>query len=279
MVQARHTVVYNIPVHLVPAYRGRAVLVRTQAPTELVYALPDGEREKLAGVQLLSLSADVDALADWGYGVPVDLVMLSPATEFALLYRHAKLLDKHPVRVSIPALSELFKAVKVATALGFAVKLEVGQPDPAAVAAMQSVLDFYLHHTSVSQPVEFFHTALLSLYNQAPTTLWDVQEEDPAYVRYVTDDGRETIARRPVGLRATGDLGCFVAALQEELLEERGECCECEFFEHCGGYFKWPRKDYACSGVKTLFRILRDASVALRHDLNTWTAARKGTGQ
>ena len=58
-----------------------------------------------------------------------------------------------------------------------------------------------------------------------------------------------------------------------------GECCECEFFAHCGGYFKWPRKDYDCSGVKTLFRTLRDASAALRHDLNAFTAARKGTGR
>src|SRR5262245_12188902 len=133
MAQVIHTVVYNIPVHLVPAYRGRAVLVRSQDPTALVQALPDGDLEKLVGVQLLSLTADVDALADWGYGVPVDLVMGSPATEFPLLYRHAKLLDKHPVRVSISALPELFNAVKVASALRFPVKLEVGQPESAAI--------------------------------------------------------------------------------------------------------------------------------------------------
>jgi hypothetical protein len=270
-----HTVVYNIPVHLVPAYRGRKVLVRSQDPIELVQALPDGALETLVGVQLLSLTADVDALADWGYGVPVDLVMLSPETEFPLLYRHAKLLDKHPVRVSIPVLPGLFKAVKVASALRFTVKLEVGQPDPAAVEAMQSVLDFYLHHTSVSQPVEFFHTSLRSFYNRSPVTLWDVQEEDPAYVRYVTDDGRETIARRPVGVRVTGDLGSFVAALQQALRAERGECGDCEFLAHCGGYFKWPRKDYGCSGVKTLFHTLRDAGEALRRDLDAFIAARK----
>jgi hypothetical protein len=183
------------------------------------------------------------------------------------------------VRVSIPALPGLFKAVKVASALRFHVKLEVEQPEPEAIETLQAVLDFYLHHTSVSQPVEFFHTSLLSFYSQVPVPLWDVQEEDPAYVRYITDDGRETIARRPIGVRVTGDLGFFVAALQQELLAERGECYVCEFFAHCGGYFKWPRKDYGCSSVKTLFRTLRDASVALRHDLNTLTAARKGTGQ
>ena len=279
MVKARRTVVYNIPVHLVPAYRGREVLVRSQDPTALVQALPAGVIEKLVSVQLLSLTADVDALADWGYGVPVELVMLSPDTEFPLLYRHARLLDKHPVRVSIPALPGLFKAVKVASALRFHVKLEVEQPGLEAIEAMQSVLDFYLHHTSVSQPVEFFHTALLSFYNQTPVSLWDVQEEDPAYVRYVTDDGRESLARHPIGVRVAGDLGFFVAALQQELLAERGECCACEFFAHCGGYFKWPRKDYGCSGVKTLFCTLRDASEALRQDLNTFTAARKGTGR
>jgi hypothetical protein len=279
MVQVSRMVVYNIPVHLVPTYRGREILVRSQDPAALVQALPDGDLDKLVGVQLLSLAADVDTLANWGYGVPVDLVMRSPNTDFPLLYRHAKLLDKHPVRVSIPVLPEIFNAVKVASALRFTVKLSAGQPEPSAIEGLRSVLDFYLHHPSVSQPVEFFHTSLMSLYNRNPVTLWDVQEEDPAYIRYVTDDGRETIARRPIGVRVTGDLGCFVADFQQGLLAERGECCECEFFAYCGGYFKWPRKDYSCSGVKTLFRTLRDASAALRHDLNAFTEAGKGTGQ
>lgn len=272
-------VVYNIPVHLVPAYRGHEVVVRAQAPTALVQALPDSTLEQLVAVQLLSLTADVDALADWGYSVPVELVMLSPETEFPLLYRHAKLLDKHPVRVSIPVLHECFKAVKVANALGFIVKLEMGQPEAAAIEALQSMLDFYLHHTSVSQPIEFFHTSLMSFYHRHPVTLWDVQAEDPTYVRYVTDDGRETLARRPVNVSMTGDLGSFVADLQQELLAQQGECCECEFFKYCGGYFKWPRKDYVCSGVKTIFHTLRNASEALRHDLSVFTAARKETGR
>ena len=272
-------VVYNIPVHLVPAYRGQEVLVRSPDPATLVQALPDGALEKLVGVQLLSLTADVDTLANWGYSVPVEVVMCSPQTEFPLLYRHAKLLDKHPVRVSIPVLPGLFKAVKVASALRFHVKIEVGQPEPAAIEALQSVLEFYLHHPSVSQPVEFFHTALLAFYHRRLVTLWDVQEEDPAAIRYVTDDGRETVARHPVDVRVTGDLGRFVTAFQQELLAEQGECCACEFFAHCGGYFKWPRKDYDCSGVKTLFHTLRDASEGLRHDLTTFTAARKGTGR
>src|SRR5262245_56079815 len=176
MVQGSRMVVYNIPVHLVHTYRGREVLVRTQAPAALVQALPDGALDKLVAVQLLSLATDVDTLANWGYGVPLELVMLSPNPEFPFFSSHANLLNKHPVRVSIPVLSDLFKAVKVASALRFTIKLEMGQPEPNAIEGLRSVLDFYLHHPSVSQPVEFFHTSLMSLYNQNPVTLWDVQE-------------------------------------------------------------------------------------------------------
>lgn len=122
-------------------------------------------------------------------------------------------------------------------------------------------------------------TALLAFYHHQPVTLWDIQEDDPASVRYVTDDGKETMARPPVGVRVSGALGSFVADLQQALLAERDECHACEFFAHCGGYFKWPRQDYGCSGVKTLFRTLQDASAALRHDLNTFTAARKEIGR
>jgi len=50
----------------------------------------------------------------------------------------------------------------------------------------------------------------------------------------------------------TGDLDFFAADLWESLLAERSECCNCEFFENCGGYFKWPNKDYKCDGVMEL---------------------------
>ena len=124
------------------------------------------------------------------------------------------------------------------------------------------MLDFYLHHPSVSQPVEFFHTSLLSFYHQAPVPLWDVQEDDPAYVRYVTDDGwgdhsaapgRHTGSWRPRVLSLLSNRSCWQSAVSAAR----------EFFAHCGGYFKWPRKDYGCTGVKALFRTLRDAGAAL----------------
>jgi len=276
-------IVYNIPVNLVPAYRGRNVVVRSERPDELVKALPEGNLEKVLGVQLLSLAAEVDSMAGWGYAIPVELVMRDPVTEFALLYRHARLIDKHPVSASIPAIPGLSKAVKIANSLQFRVKLDLGQPVPAAIAEMLTAVDYYLHHTSVSQPVEFFHTTLTSFYQRDPLTLWDVQEEDPAFIRYVTEDGREKIARRLVSVDPGDNLDSFIANLQKVLLGEGGEgqseCYDCEFLANCGGYFKWPDSEYACDGVKSVFRALKEAAAELRQDLDNFAESRLEVGR
>ncbi len=261
------TVVYNIPVSLVAAYRGRAIIVRSEDPAELVKAISEKDLENLVGVQLLSLTAEVNALADWGNAVTVELVMVHPEKEFPLLYRHAKLFDKHPVRVSIPVVAGFSKAVKVATSLQFIVKLELGQPDADVIDELCGVLDSYLHQPMICQPIEPFHSALMASYYGERAALWDIQEEDPAYIRYVTEDGRETIARRFGGGSVTGDIDSFVPDLKRELLARREECSRCEFFERCGGYFKWPRRDFACDGVKTVLRTLIGAADELKRDL------------
>jgi hypothetical protein len=270
--------VYNIPVNLVPKYRGRYVIVRSEKADEIVEALPDSDLEKVLGVQLLSLSAEVDAMARWGYAIPVELVMRDPVTEFALLYRHARLIDKHPVCASIPAIPGLSKAVRIANSLQFRVKLDLGQPDTAATAEMMTAVDYYLHHSSVSQPIEFFHTTLTSFYQNDPLTLWDVQEDDPTYFRYVTEDGRERIARRPVSVDAGTNLDSFITEFQKELLGEWGEghaeCSQCEFLANCGGYFKWPNREYSCDGVKSVFRALKEAAAELRRDLDNFAESR-----
>jgi hypothetical protein len=77
--------VYNIPVRLVPEYSGHQVIVRSESTAELINALPNDGLGLVVGVQLLSLSAEVDALANWGHAMPVELVMSDPANEFPLL--------------------------------------------------------------------------------------------------------------------------------------------------------------------------------------------------
>ena len=265
-------IVYNIPVNLVSAYHGQCVIVRAEHPAELIKAFSRRGTENLIGVQLLSLTTEVDLLADWGTAIPIELVMLDPGMEFPLLYRHAKLFDKHPVRVSIPVVPGFSKAVKVATSLQFVVKLELGQPDIALIEELSAVLSSYLHQSLICQPIEPFHSLLMSLYYQERATIWDIQEEDPVYFYYITKDGRETIPRRFAGGRVTASLGSFVTDLEHELLTEGEECYECEYFERCRGYFKWPNRDFACNGVKTIFHALKEAAEELKHDLTVLDA-------
>jgi hypothetical protein len=268
---------YNVPAARLTDFRGRRLVLRSHDPGEIVACLSEEDMQNVAYVQLLSLDADVDDLIAWGENVPIDVVLRDPAAEFPLLYRFARLLETHPVRVSIPVVTGFSKAVKLAVSLNLAVKLEmVRQPDPGLVEELASVLDLYLHRTTVSQPVEWVHSLFLSFYSGQPTTLWSVQEEDPAQVRYVTEEGEETISPRFADLPLPHRPDAFVAEYQRELLAANGECARCEFFEPCGGYFKWPDRAYSCDGVRSLFRTLRDASVELQQDVEAALAAQGG---
>ena len=151
----RDSLIYNIPVDLIDSYRGRRVIVRAFEPAKLIENIGEGDFPNLEYVQLLNLAADADALANWGTGVPIDLVMSEPEIEPGRLYSHAKLLDKHPMRVTIPVLRGFAAAVKIAASLNFQVKLTVFQPDAKDLVEMFEVMVMFLHKPTFTQPVEF----------------------------------------------------------------------------------------------------------------------------
>lgn len=254
---------YDIPVAQIAAYRGKLLLVRTHEPARLPSDLAEEDPETIVGVRLLSLSADSAALNPWAQGLPLELVMTDPATEFPLLYQHTNLLDNHPVRVAIPVRAGFGKAVKVAIALNFAVRLEIGQPEPALIEELSEMAQFYLRQPTVAQPVEFFHSTLLGFYHNDPAPLWVVLDDDPVAQRYVGDDGAQGLPAR----LARVEIAVDSAEEIEKLLTASEECQLCEFLGSCGGYFKWPKGDYECAGVKRLFGVLRQAADELRSDL------------
>jgi hypothetical protein len=271
------TLAYNVPASRVAEYRGRRLVVRARDACEIVACLSPEDVTGVAYIQLLAADAEIDALLQWQPDVPLDVVLQDPATEYPLLYRFARLRQTRPVRVSVPVVAGFSRAVKLAVSLQLAVKLEmVRQPDADRIEELAAVLDLYLHQPLVSQPVEWFHSLLLSLYSGEPATLWSLQEEDPAHARYVTDAGTETISRRFVGAPLPSDIGGFVTEFQGELLARGGECAGCEFWESCRGYFKWPDASFACDGVKGLFHTLRGAVRELREDVEAAGAAQGG---
>ncbi|MDS4031484.1 MAG: hypothetical protein RKO66_15635 [Candidatus Contendobacter sp.] len=261
--------IYEVPVERVAAHQGQRLIIRACEPAALATALTGEPPEQIVGARLLSLDTDSEPLNTWAPGLPVDLVMTDPDTEFPLLYRHVELLDHHPTRVIIPVRPGFAKAVKVAISLNFAVWLEPGQPEPALIEELVEVMAFYLRQPTVAQPVEFFHSVLLGFYHDDPIPLWVVLDTDPRYLRVVDDDGAESLPGRLAGVVATvaanADLGEWIA----RLLATADECQGCEFLAGCGGYFKWPRRDYPCVGVKHLFGLLREAAAELRRDLGS----------
>ncbi|HEY5885286.1 MAG TPA: hypothetical protein VIT88_11400, partial [Pyrinomonadaceae bacterium] len=272
-----NSVTYNIPAHLLESYQGRQLIVRSDNPYELVIYLSRANSENVLYAQLTSPEAELEPLLTWPSALPVDVLVRNPAVEYPLLYNFSKLLDKHPIRISISVKNGFLKAVRLALALGFSVKLEVGQPDASLIAEMAEVLDLYLHRSAVSQPVEYFHSTLLSFFNHTqPANLWFVQEEDPEQFRFITNEGVETVSPRFGGIDWK-ELKKILAAQQTgSTLSKKTECDGCEFLKPCGGYFKWPDKDFDCEGVKSLFSDLRLAAEELRTDLASFRELQGG---
>ena len=169
------------------------------------------------------------------YGSPLEIVLYDPG-QYVQLYEYTSLLDKHPVRIVIPVVAGFNRAVKLAAALNFAVKLEVDQPNEELLKELSEVLDLYLYGGNVRQPIDFFHTTLTSFFHDEPISLWEIAGELPA------------------------------------IAEKHPECQECEFFNRCGGYFKWPDRTYRCDGIKKVFQTLANAAQEMRNDLATFEA-------
>lgn len=263
-------VVFNVTAEQLAECDGNAFVVRSHSPAGLVRALAaDGTAgSDVRWVQILSPEADVAPLVEWDSDAPLDIVLTAPADQYTELYKFATLRDRHPIRVTISVVPGFKKALQVAAALHFPVKLDIGQPDAALVDELLKVVDLYLHRTTVTQPVEFLHSVLLSFFHESPDSLWNIQEEDPARYRFVPDETDSRQLRRTAG-NACANPAAFVDELGIELLAAGAECVSCEFAPMCRGYFKVPDRQYDCAGIRRVFGELADAASRIAADLET----------
>jgi hypothetical protein len=252
------TPVFSIPAALFASFVDHPLILRTADPAAPRALLGPEPPEGLVYLQLTDLTGDMAPLADWGEGVPLDLVMADPQAELGLLYRCTGLLARHPVRVTVPLRAGLAPAVKLALSLGFAVRLHGHRPSPKAVAEARSALDEYLHNPTVSQPVEPFHSVLTSFLHATPVSLWSLLEQDPAEICLLDDQGAAAQDGSPVS----------VGAYRDALVAATGECRDCPWLTRCDSYFKWPGSDYACTDVKRLFSDIEAAAGELHAALD-----------
>ena len=201
------------------------------------------------------------ATSDWPPGVGLDLLVREPAKEAAALYDVARLRHERPLRVTIPVEPGVGKAARVAMALQLPVRLDARQPAAAAVAELAPVLESYLHDPQATEPVEFFHSALVHGVHGAPATLWSALERDPAFHRRMADDGTADPQEPP---HEEG----FVAAHVARLVAAGAACRPCRFRAFCAGYLKWPDAAYDCGPAIGLLEALETAATRLARDLD-----------
>ncbi len=265
---------YNIPMALIDSFPNRPLVVRAADPVAVVQTLSPQHLINIVALQLLDICAELDELEQWSEGLPIEVVLKDPESETMKLYRLCKLQRLHPVRLVVPIVVGFSKAVRVASFLRLPVKLEGTQPDPSLIDELAETLEFFLHNKAVSEPIDYFNGFLTAMLHRQPLTLWSTQEEDPALVRYVTDEGVETVARRPF-MVAYEDLNTFHFDLMKQVLSDDAECASCEFFLNCGGYFKWPNRDFSCEDIKRILHRLREAAHELQDDLSLYPARRE----
>lgn len=266
------------PAHLIDQFRGHRLVVRADDPRSFVDYLEGDGLERIEYLQLTDLEADPSPLLKWETVFPIDLVMAAPGREFPRLYPYAPLMDRGPVRVSIPVADGVEKAVKLAASLRFSVKIIPGQPEVDQVMQLIRLVDFYLRNPTIEEPIEFFHSLFFAVVNGEAVTLWDILEKDPARYRFVNDAGR-VADRQPCPVsdsETTTETGAETSpdALDSGCSQRPGRmsrhkaCAECTYFRWCRGFFKYPAPDYSCEAVLPLFQHLFAAAAEFEQDLS-----------
>ena len=225
--------------------------------------------EDNAALQWLEVHGLLDDLDVWRSAarveseIPIDVVMGDPGREFARLYHLADVRNVRPVRITIPVRPGFLKALRLAASLQLPVRLMPGQPTAEVRDELLEALEFYLRDPMVEAPVEYFHSALVSMQTGEPGSLWSALEEDPAVYLRLDDQGKpEPLPREPGGTPADF-VHNHVASVTNT-----GECRNCPWLGFCGGYFKQPNPEYSCDGVIRVFEVLHQAAEELRKDLS-----------
>jgi hypothetical protein len=256
-----------------------SALAETQGDEPFVAVVQSGEelcrwlRDPLPGLNWLQVEGILDDSDAWmeaahsGSDVSLDLMLADPSSDFPDLYKLVDISAVHDVRVTVQAQPGLLKAVKLAAALRFPIRILPGQPKADVLAELKEVLDFYLHEPAVEAPVEFFHSWIASTRGAKVGSLWMILEEDPAaYLQYDMNGQAKLPRAGSLGLVENSPAE-FVENHLKSLLEQGAECATCPWQESCRGYFKWPDRAYSCEGIKDLFSIIQAAADEMARDL------------
>jgi uncharacterized protein len=141
--------------------------------------------------------------------------------------------------------------------LGRPVTLQFSDPQETDFHNLSEVLDYYLHSSTLSVPIQPLHSLLVALINDREVDLWKATHEDCRYDLYVTEDGRVTLSKR-FALRGAfygsihdspevwqrSSLHRRMSEFKRTIQEHVSECSYCQHFPICGGYFQDAFAEY-----------------------------------
>lgn len=260
--------IYNIPVNLLNAYRERDVIVRVGNVADIIAEAGRISLKNMEAVELIGIPADIELLSQLDEHAEVDLVLQDGERELSRLNALRESGMEEDIQIVVPVVPGFGETAKRACRLGYPVKLNIGALDLLDVEETLDLVNFYLHTPDLEEPLEFFHSFAQALFNEEALTMWDIMNENPAEIRYITDQGNEVLSRRLAHMPATGDMSDFLDRRKLQLLRERGECSQCRFFVNCNGYFKLPNPEFGCDGVKRIFGTLKEAVKKLQEDVD-----------
>jgi hypothetical protein len=231
---------------------------------------------QLQWIQVEGMLGDSDAWTEVAHSnsdVSFDLILSDPSSEFSELYKLVDACAVHDFRVTMLAQPGLLKAVRLAAALAFPVRILPGQPTAEVLTELKEVLDFYLHAPTVEAPIEFFHSLLAITYGGDTGSLWMILEEDPAAFLQYDINGQTRLPRSDSFESVEISPREFVEQHLKSLVEQGAECATCPWQQSCRGYFKWPDPTYSCKGVKELFFVVQAAADEISRDLASYAVS------
>lgn len=248
-------------------YSDRYVIARVASDSDILECLSEVNPDRLTGLELLSPEVNPEALANLYPNVFVDVVLRNTGVGNARLEKFAQLRPARNVVAIVPVAPGFDQLTRQATGSGLPVVLRIEALEDFDCEKVLELLNYYVHSPWQDQPIEFFHSMTRGFLTQQPVSMWQIMREDPSEYRYVMDDGTEAISKRLSRLKVECDLGEFLQRLESDLLLERGECARCGFFQNCRGYFTVPDRQFSCTGVKKIFRTLKDKVAEIRREV------------
>jgi hypothetical protein len=265
--------IYSIPAALADSYQGQPVILRfTDFAETAVFTRAMATTADILYISLQGNTEQPLSPALLQSGIPLDYRLTADNNHAAILYRLAGKLQDSDLRISLPMRSGFSKTVQLATALNFAVKLEYLTPFPGLINELRQVIDIYLHQSTVSQPIDFLHSLLISFIHDYPGNLWQILEEDPAYYCFVSDQGKQLLPGRLTPGKLSFPAASFAARHQEIIRTADSECASCAYIDRCGCYFKWPDQTVSCRENKfqLVFSILEQAASEIVADQSSY---------